>query len=131
MQKNKTLNTFILLSTFPALIPTGVLAVSKSYIEAVKLDVSEFETKTWIQQPDSEWFPSSQNFSAGRSDSVEIFKAYLKDRLPGSYLLFNKLDEGDQNQVWRSYNKTGDLGGIRSDIYSLWKQARRNSLKKY
>ena len=131
MHKNTTLNTLILLSTFLVLIPSSVFAVSKSYIEAVKLDMSEFETKTWKEQPDSKWFPSIQNSSAGRSDSVASFKAFLQDRLPGSYLLFNKLYASDQNQVWRSYKNTGDLGGIRSDIYSLWKQARRNRLSKY
>ncbi len=126
----KTLNIFILLATFSVLTPTGVLAVSKSYIEAVKLDIGEFETQVWVEPPDSEWFPKSQKFSAGRSDSVASFSAFVKERFPGSSLLFNKLDDKSQNKVWQNYNKTGDLGGIRSDIYSLWKQARRNRYKR-
>ena len=119
----------MLFSAFSFLTPSGVLAVSQSYIDAVKLDMQEFETKTWNQPPDSEWFPSSEKFGADRSDSLESFKTFVKDRFPGSYLLFNKLGEVDQNQVWRNYINTGNLGGIRSDIYSLWKQARRNRFK--
>ncbi len=127
MYKNKTLNTLILLSTFSLLISSGVSAVSKSYIDAVKLDMSEFESKVWRQPPDSEWFPSSQKSSADRSDSLESFSAFLKKRFPGSHLLYQKLDANDQNQVWQNYTNTGNLGGIRSDIFSLRKQARRKS----
>ncbi len=130
MQKYKTLGTLILLATFSVLAPTGVLAASESYIQAVKLDIGEFENDIWVEPPDSEWFPKSQKFSAGRSDSVASFSAFVQDRFPGSYLLFNKLDDNSQNKVWQNYNKTGDLGGIRSDIYSLWKQARRNRYKR-
>ena len=127
MHRKKTLSTLILLSIFSFLNPSGVLAVSKSYIEAVKLDINEFETKTWKQQPDSEWLPSSQKFSAGRSDTLASFSSFLKKRFPSSHLFYKKLDAKDQHQVWRNYSNTGNLGGIRSDIFSLRKKARRSN----
>lgn len=130
MYNNKIMGTAVLLSAFSLLVPPAVCAVSQSYIEAVKLDIQEFDSKTWQQPSDSEWFPSGQQSGTDRSDSVESFQAFLKTRFPSSYLLFNKLEEGDQKQVWQNYIKTGNLGGIRSDVYSLWKQAKRKKLKR-
>lgn len=129
MYKNKILGTLVLFSAFSFLVPSGASAVSQSYIDAVKLDMQEFETRSWNQPPDSEWFPSGQKSGADRSDSLESFIAFLEKRFPSSYLLFNKLSTDDQRQVWQNYIDTGDLGGIRSDIYSLWKLARRNRFK--
>jgi hypothetical protein len=121
----KTLSAAMLISATSLLIPSTVLAVSQSYIEAVKLDMQESETKTWQQPSDSEWFPSGEESG---TDSMDSFQTFLQTRFPSSYLLFKKLDEGSQQQVWKNYIKTGNLGGIRSDVYSLWKQSKRKRL---
>jgi hypothetical protein len=119
----------VLFSVFSFLNLPGALAVSQSYIDAVKLDMQEFETQTWTQSPDSEWFPSREESGADRSDSLESFSAFLEGRFPSSYFLFTKLSKDNQRLVWQNYIDTGNLGGVRSDIYSLWKQARRNRIK--
>lgn len=100
-------------------ISTGAFSANPDYIEAVKLDINEFETKIFQEQPNSPWLPSGQKARVDGSDSLESFSDFLSKRFPGSYILFSKLEQTDQEQVWKNYVKTGDLGGIRSDIYKL------------
>jgi hypothetical protein len=90
----------------------------------VKLDIGEFETKVWQEQPNSSWLPSAKKASVDGSDSLDSFSVYLQKRFPGSFILFKKLSPVDQNTVWQNYVNTGNLGGIRSDIYSLRRKSR-------
>ena len=107
-------------------LSAGVSAANPDYIEAVKVDVDEFHTKIFQEQPNSPWLPSGQKSRVDGSDSLESFSDFLSKRFPGSFILFSKLEKTDQEKVWQNYVKTGDLGGIRSDIYTL----RRNSARR-
>ena len=111
---------------FTFFLSGNVIAANPDYIEAVKLDINEFETKVFQEQPNSPWLPSGQKARVDGSDSLESFSDFLSKRFPGSFILFSKLEKADQEQVWKNYVKTGDLGGIRSDIYTL----RRNKSRK-
>jgi hypothetical protein len=100
-------------------------AATPDYIEAVKLDVDEFDTKVWTEQPNSSWLPSGTKASVDGSDTLESFNGFLKKRFPGSFILYKKLSPEDQKKVWKNYVNTGNLGGIRSDIYSFRRKNRR------
>ena len=111
---------------FTFTLSANVIAANPDYIEAVKLDVDEFQTKIFQEQPNSPWLPSGEKARVDGSDSLESFSEFLSKRFPGSFILFKKLEQSDQEKVWQNYVKTGDLGGIRSDIYTL----RRNSSRR-
>lgn len=111
---------------FTFTLSANVIAANPDYIEAVKLDVDEFQTKIFQEQPNSPWLPSGEKARVDGSDSLESFSDFLSKRFPGSFILFKKLEQSDQEKVWQNYVKTGDLGGIRSDIYTL----RRNSSRR-
>lgn len=115
----------LFLATLITILMAGVQAATPEYIEAVKLDVNEFQTKVWQEQPNSSWLPSGSQTSVDGSETLESFGNYLQRRFPGSYILFMKLEKSDQETVWKNYVNTGNLGGIRSDIYSLRRQSMR------
>ncbi len=122
-------NNIILRSILATLITLGITATSTAatpdYIEAVKLDVEEFSTKVWKEQPNSSWLPSGEKSSVDGSDTLESFNGFLQKRFPGSFILYKKLPLEDQKKVWQNYVNTGNLGGIRSDIYSFRRKSRR------
>jgi len=122
-------NNFIFRSILTTLITLGMASTSSAatpdYIEAVKLDVEEFSTKVWKEQPNSSWLPSGEKSSVDGSETLESFNGFLQKRFPGSFILYKKLSPGDQEKVWKNYVNTGNLGGIRSDIYSLRRKNRR------
>ena len=124
IKKNKGIHKIPLIF-FTFSLSTAVSAANPDYIEAVKVDVNEFHTKIFQEQPNSPWLPSGQKSRVDGSDSLESFSDFLSKRFPGSFILFSKLEKTDQETVWQNYVKTGDLGGIRSDIYTL----RRNSAR--
>ena len=69
--------------------------------------------------------PSGEKARADGTDSLESFSQFLQKRFPGTYILFNKLDEKQKTEVWQDYVNTGDLGGIRSNIFSMRRKSRR------
>jgi len=122
-------NNIIVRSILATLITLGITTISTAatpdYIEAVKLDVEEFSTKVWQDQPNSSWLPSGEKSSVDGSDTLESFNGFLQKRFPGSFILYKKLSPEDQKKVWKNYVNTGNLGGIRSDIYSFRRKSRR------
>jgi hypothetical protein len=124
LRKSNLKKLFLALLLF---FPATIFAAEKAYIEAVKLDIDEFTTKIYQEQPDSSWLPSSQKASVDGSDSIDSFSQFLNKRFPGSFILYKKLSPKDQNTVWKNYVNTGNLGGIRSDIYSLRRKANRKN----
>ena len=125
MHKNNIFFRSILATLITLGITTISTAATPDYIEAVKLDVEEFSTKVWTEQPNSSWLPSGEKASVDGSDTLESFDGFLKKRFPGSYILYKKLTPEDQKKVWQNYVNTGNLGGIRSDIYSFRRKSRR------
>ena len=105
----------------------AVAAVEKEYIDAVKMDFEEFSTGSFNPPGSSSWLPNGTNASADGTDSLESFSKFLIKRYPGTYILFNKLPEVQKLQVLQDYVKTGDLGAIRSNIFSMRRKARGSS----
>jgi hypothetical protein len=92
------------------------LAVEQSYLDAVMADYAEFTTGRYQPPGDLAW--SGQ---AGESDgtlSLADFSAFVKRKFRGTYILFSRLPKSQKNAIWQEYLKTGDLGGIRSNIYA-------------
>jgi len=124
MHKNKIIFGSILITLITLGITSISTAATPDYVEAVKLDVEEFQTKVWKEQPNSSWLPSGEKASVDGSDTLESFNGFLKKRFPGSFILYKKLSQPDQERVWKNYVNTGNLGGIRSDIYSFRRKSR-------
>ena len=124
MLKNIINSGLILIALITLEITSTAVAATPDYVEAVKLDIGEFHTKVWQDQPNSSWLPSGEKASVDGSDTLESFNGFLQKRFPGSYILYKKLNPGDQERVWKNYVNTGNLGGIRSDIYSLRRKSR-------
>ena len=98
-------------------------SLDKSYIEAVKLDLDEFYSGAFRPPEKSAWLPVGAKASADGAGSLASFSSFVKKRFPGTFILFQRLSQEQQTQVWQEYVKTGNLGGIRSNIYAL-KQSR-------
>lgn len=125
MHKNNIIFRLILITLITLGMATTSSAATPEYVEAVKLDVEEFSTKIWKEQPNSSWLPSGEKSSVDGSDTLESFNGFLQKRFPGSYILYKNLAPEDQKKVWQNYVNTGNLGGIRSDIYSFRRKNRR------
>ena len=111
---------------FCLLVPTlAIGAVNQEYLDAVKMDYDEFSTKSFTAPENSSWMPTGEKASVDGTDSLESFSQFLQKRFPGTYILFNKLDDKQKTEVWKDYVNTGDLGGIRSNIFSMRRQNRR------
>ena len=50
--------------------------------------------------------------------SLADFEEFVKTKFRGTYILFVRLPEWQKNQIWQEYLETGDLGGIRTNIYA-------------
>ena len=97
------------------LTQTG-LAVEQSYLDAVMADYQEFETGEYQPPKDLAW--AGQGAESDGTLSLEDFSNFVKRKFRGTYILFSRLPESQKNAVWQEYLKTGDLGGIRSNIYA-------------
>ena len=107
------------------LIPTmAFAAVEKDYIDAVKMDFEEFSTGSFNPPGNSSWLPNGTKASADGTDSLESFSKFLIKRYPGTYILFKKLPEAQKLQVMQDYVKNGDVGAIRSNIFSMIRKKR-------
>ena len=124
MHKNKITFRSILITLVTLCISSTSSAATPDYIEAVKLDIDEFHTKVWTEQSNSSWLPSGEKASVDGSDTLESFNGFLQKRFPGSFILYKKLSPEDQKKVWKNYVNTGNLGGIRGDIYSFRRKSR-------
>lgn len=104
-----------------ALLPfTSMLhASSDNYVDAVRADLDEFNGKTFSLSQDNAW-----TGMVGENDgtaSLADFETFVKSKFRGTYILFARLPEWKKNEIWQQYVSTGDLGGIRSDIYAARK----------
>lgn len=112
---------FALCLFLPSIVFGGV---SQEYLDAVKLDFDEFKTGEFKAPVNSTWMPTGTKASVDGTDSLESFSQFLLKKFPGTYILYKKLDDKQKTTVWQDYVQTGDLGGIRSNIFSLRRSAR-------
>lgn len=99
-------------------------SVNQEYVDAVKLDFEEFSTGTFKAPENSTWMPTGKKASVDGTDSLESFSQFLQKRFPGTFILYKKLDDSQKTAVWKDYVNTGDLGGIRSNIFSMRRSSR-------
>jgi hypothetical protein len=95
-------------------------ASSADYLAAVQADVAEFSSGEFVPPTDPAWL------GAGHGDAVDdgsaslaAFEDFLKRRFRGTHMLFLGLNEAQRTEVWQDYVKTGDLGGIRTNIFAM------------
>lgn len=109
-----------------SLVPLGH-AASQAYIDAVKADYAEFANGSFQPPADLAWTGKALAVSDGAA-SLADFGNFVKQKFRGTYILYSRLPESQKYAIWQEYLKTGDLGGIRSNIYAARK--RKNRLKK-
>ena len=102
-------------------IPPAVSAATPDYVDAVTADLNEFSSGKFDTPSSSDWLGSQQGAADGTA-SMEDFEAFVKSKFRGTYILFVRLSASQKHEIWQDYVATGDLGGIRSNIYA----ARRN-----
>lgn len=100
-------------------------AASSAYIEAVRADVNEFSGMRFALPESNTWQRSAAAENDGTA-SLDDFEKFVKSKFRGTYILFARLPEWKKTEIWEDYVSTGDLGGIRSNIYA----ARRSSANK-
>ena len=128
MYKFKTGNLNKTILSLCLFVPTVVFGgINQDYLDAVKLDFEEFSTGNFKAPENSAWMPTGTKASADGTDSLESFSAFLQKRFPGTFILYKKLDDSQQTTVWKDYVNTGDLGGIRSNIFSMRRSSRSNA----
>lgn len=113
--------------TLCLMFPSAGFSMDTEYLDAVKKDYAEFSSGSFEALPDSSWMPSATTFSADGTASLESFNDFLLKRFPGTYILYAKLPEAQQTEVWQDYVNTGNLGAIRSNIFSLRRSTRFSS----
>ena len=125
MNKKKTGNVTRGIITLCLFLPSiAFSAVDKDYLDAVKQDFAEFKTGEFKAPENSTWMPTGSKASVDGTDSLESFSNFLLKKFPGTYILYKKLNDHQKTSVWQDYVKTGDLGGIRSNIFSLRRSSR-------
>jgi hypothetical protein len=109
-----------LLFAAAALCGASATAMPDDYVAAVQADVAEFTNGQFSAPADSDWLGAG---AAGAADdgsaSLASFHDFLKQRFPGTHILFKGLQPAQQTEVWEDYVKTGDLGGIRTNIFAM------------
>lgn len=92
------------------------LANSQDYVSAIKADLAEFQSGSFAPPSGSSW--TGTTASDDGTGSLADFEKFVKKKFRGSYILFARLPDWHKNKIWQNYLATGDLGGIRSDIYA-------------
>lgn len=98
-------------------IATPAYSVSAGYMDAVRADFDEFGSGSFQTPQDSDWLGQTEE---GETDagSLAEFDAFVKKKFRGTYILYARLPTWKKTEIWEEYVKTGDLGGIRSNIYA-------------
>lgn len=100
-----------------ALLSAGAFAIQDDYVAAVVADVAEFDSGTFSLSDQNGWVGGGHQ-NDGTAD-LAAFEDFLKETLRGTYILYVGLAESSKVEVWENYVNTGDLGGVRSDIFAL------------
>jgi len=101
------------------------VAIDESYIEAAKADVAEFSSGKFDLPSGNKWISDKNNEAAKSQETLEDFSKFLKERTPGTHIIFTKLHNSQQIQVWEAYVNTGDFKSIRKNIFRMYKAQSR------
>ncbi len=99
-------------------------AASQAYLDAVLADYAEFSSGHFQASNDPAWTGKAPEVSDGTA-SLADFGEFVKRQFRGTYILYSRLPEEQKRIIWQQYLKTGDLGGIRSNIYAARKHKKR------
>lgn len=101
-----------------ATLPIFGNAVDQDYVETVAAEVEEFTSGKFTPRTQSAWAPQIESGgSASAAISAREFGQLLKKSLPGTYIMYRKLDSSQKNNVYKEYLKTGDLGQTRASVF--------------
>ncbi len=100
-------------------LSAGAFAANTDYVAAAVADVAEFESGAFKAPAQSAWIGGGHQNDG--TASLAAFEKFLKENLRGTHILYLGLAEAQKVAVWENYVKTGDLGGIRSDIFAFRK----------
>ena len=106
----------LLLVALPASVPAETTDYS-DYIAAVRADLEEFNSGKFTLAESNSWNAKASGENDGTA-SLADFEEFVKTKFRGTYILFVRLPEWQKNQIWQEYLETGDLGGIRTNIYA-------------
>lgn len=111
----RRLMRFALLGLF--LNVPAVHAGTDAYVDAVRAEVDEFTTGRFEPPAGSSWVVEDGS-SVGFDGTANLsdFDAFLRGKLPGTYILYARLPTWKKQQLFDEYNQTGDLGKLRSGI---------------
>lgn len=92
------------------------------YIAAVQAEVDEFTTGEFRLAADSPWRGIVASDNAGPETlsgpaGLAEFDRFLKEAMPGTYIMYARLPTWKKEQIYRSYIDTGDIGKTRDLIY--------------
>lgn len=107
-----------------ALLSLPVAALDDGYIDAIKADVAEFETKVFSPPAESAWLGAESGEAAQLAD-LAGFSNFLRKKSPGSYIFYKKLPTEYKEQLHQEYLATGDIERIKSDIFKYTREVRR------
>lgn len=92
------------------------------YIEAVQAEVDEFATGQFKLRKDSPWRGIVESEKSGPETlsgpaGLEQFDRFLKETMPGTYIMYVRLPVWKKEQIYRDYVDTGDIDKTRDHIY--------------
>lgn len=99
---------------------TTSFAIPEGYVSAVMADLDEFNSGEFVTPEDKSWVFSAETENDGTA-SLSDFESFIKTKFRGTYILFARLPDWKKEEIWKKYVSTGDLGGIRSSIFSFRK----------
>ena len=109
--------------------PVSAFPASEAYLAAVKADVTEFDTGEFRAPPQSEWTGSEEASGEGTA-TLKGFEDFLKGKFRGTYILYRGLDESARVRIWEDYVQSGDLGAVRTAIFSARSKRPRRSYRR-
>ena len=115
----------LLLLAIPAVVP----AASSDYLAAVRADLEEFDSGRFKLPENNPWGATASAEEDGTA-SLADFEEFVKNKFRGTYILYMRLPESQRNEIWQEYVQTGDLGGIRTNIYAARKGKKSQASKR-
>ena len=121
-------NPFVVagLSVTLAVVSPQLTAAGQAYLVAVDAEVAEFETGSFDLPPSSPWVAAVKKSSGpdvvnADSGGLEEFNKFLRKKMPGTYIQYNKLPYSTKKQIHADYVKTGDLKKTKAAILDTLK----------
>lgn len=104
--------------------------IDPAYVEVLKAEIREFNSGSFVVPSNSAaWAPEPEVSSAGTSTesiSEDQFSEYLRVQLPGTFILYKRLEPGQKEQIFRDYLANGDLGKVRDSVFKAFGERGRS-----